>query len=165
MRKQRVLAVFIRAVSMVSCMQLVSVAEARPYGKAGCGLGSLLISPSGNQTSAATTNATGYQTFAITSGTSNCVPGRKAAAMLEQERFITANLMSLSKEIAQGEGETLASFAGLLGCEESIYGSVASRLQASYATIFAAPGAISVLDTAKAELRDDVDLAASCRWL
>ena len=87
---------------------------------AGCGLGTFVFKENDKmQVLAATTNGTsGSQTFGITTGTSNCKPG-KDAATAEQRVFIEANLASLEKEAAQGQGEHLMAFASLLGCEQS----------------------------------------------
>lgn len=137
----------------------------RKYGMAGCGLGSILIKPSGSQSSAATTNGVmGNQTLAITSGTSNCTPSAGEAA-LKQEEFFVANFAALSKEIAQGSGESLTAFAGTLGCEQSHTAAVAAALKDNYDAIFAKPGAIAAFDAATDSLRDDGDIKSHCSFL
>jgi len=89
------------------------------YGLAGCGLGSILIKKDTMpmQVIAATLNATGYQMFAITTGTSNCKPSNKTYA-LEQKAFLKANFASIQREAARGEGDSLYAFAELLGCSD-----------------------------------------------
>jgi len=139
---------------------------AKPYGMAGCGLGSLVIEPSGSQTSASTTNGTAYnQLFGISSGTSNCKTSAELAVIQKQEDFIATNLGTLSKEMAQGTGESLAAFSETLGCEQTSFGDVAAELKSNYHTIFKAPGAMAVLDTSKDILRSNPELQSRCQYL
>lgn len=135
----------------------------RAYGMAGCGLGSLVFKPGGGQSSAATTNGSFYsQLFGITSGTSNCISSAEAAQISKQEEFIVANLGTLSKEIAQGAGNTLATLSTTLGCNDSVYPQFADHLQNGYSDIFAAPGAIAVLSATKQHLSANKLLKANC---
>ncbi|MCX6127262.1 MAG: DUF3015 family protein [Proteobacteria bacterium] len=135
------------------------------YGMAGCGLGSLVIAPSGNQSSAASTNGTGYQPSGITSGTSNCKNEAGLAIQMKQEDFIATNLHSLSKEMSQGTGESLAAFTETLGCSQGAFASVASQLKANHGVIFKAPGAMAVLDSTKDVLKSDPLTNAQCLYL
>lgn len=138
----------------------------RLYGRAGCGLGSMLFKPSGNQSSAWTSNSSsGNQTFGITSGTSNCVPTNRTIKAVAQEQFITTNLAMLAKDMARGEGETLVAFTNVLGCPNQDFPAVAAQLKGSYSEIFAAPGALAVLDASKDHLLDDPALAHVCAYL
>ncbi|MES2964145.1 MAG: DUF3015 family protein [Bdellovibrionota bacterium] len=104
------------------------------YGLAGCGLGSIVFGPKPGmiQIVAATVNGTGVQTFGITTGTSNCdIPGmgHQAAAFIEVNREI------VSKDAARGQGETVASLASILNCQdEAAFG---QNLQTNYESIFA----------------------------
>ncbi len=88
------------------------------YGEAGCGLGSIVFGnqPGYIQIVAATLNGTGGQTFAITTGTSNCAP---AAQGLAAALFIKSNGETLRKDIARGQGETVDSLALILNCQDS----------------------------------------------
>lgn len=88
------------------------------YGVAGCGLGSIAFGPKSGpiQIVAATLNGIGGQTFAITTGTSNCdIPtmGHQAAVFVEVNREI------LAKDSARGQGETVEGLAALLHCSDS----------------------------------------------
>ena len=120
------------------CGAFVQTASAEGYGSAGCGLGSLLFEPSNDfvQIFAATTNGTSNtQTFGISSGTSNCdgagyQPGATAA-------YIQTNRSALAKEIARGEGATLAGLSEVAGCANGQQ--VGAKLQSSFTTIFAGP--------------------------
>src|SRR4051812_27182855 len=92
------------------------------YGMAGCGLGTFVFKENNKmQVLAATTNATGVQTFGITTGTSNCTAGDKTAELQRQQQFILANLSTLNKEMAEGSGDTLKAFAATLGCEQQAF--------------------------------------------
>ncbi|MDH5673328.1 MAG: DUF3015 domain-containing protein [Myxococcales bacterium] len=132
-----------------------SVALADGYGTAGCGLGSIFFgdSPGFVQVLAATTNgSSGNQTFAISSGTSNCqnTGGGEQSA----KAFIETNREALAKDIARGQGETISSLSTLAGCSDE--GAVGRTLQSNFKSIF--PNASvedqkvsqSVVDTLKA---------------
>jgi hypothetical protein len=86
----------------------------------GCGLGKLAwadykhqknIAP---QVMMATTNGTGMNTFAISSGTSGCTHDGQVMAEHKVNVFVAVNFDNLSQEIAQGRGEHLASLATLM---------------------------------------------------
>jgi len=118
------------------------------------------------QVIAATFNASsGSQTFGITTGTSNCADGKTSAAVMKQQDFIANNLAPLSKEMAQGNGDTLTAFTETLGCDASIGSAVKENLQKSHVKIFSSPGAIAVLESAKAELRSHPSIAQGCSWI
>ncbi len=122
-----------------SALVLASSGNARAdgYAAAGCGLGSMIITQDGFvQIFAATTNGTSYnQTFAISSGTSNCdakTVKRSVASYSE------ANRETLAREAARGEGETVTALSKLAECKDAA--SVGAALQASYAEIFPSAG-------------------------
>jgi hypothetical protein len=106
-----------------------AAAHSGGYKSAGCGLGSMVITDDGfMQIFAATTNGIGGQTFAITSGTSNCTgAGGIAKADAAQEMYVSSNLDALSQEMAQGSGEHLSALATLFGCSNNAAFSAAVR--------------------------------------
>ena len=64
----------------------------------------------------ATTNGTfGSQTFGISSGTSGCTNDGKIMGDSKTVMFAELNFNNLSQEMAQGQGEHLASLASLMG--------------------------------------------------
>jgi len=137
-----------------------------PYGMAGCGLGSLVFGPENGQVSAATTNGTAFnQGFGISFGTSNCIDPTKTAALEAQQQFIADNYSTLSREMAQGDGETLRAFAGAMGCNNQSYSTFATQMQTSYARIFAAPGALAALDIVHDEVKANAPLAQQCDFV
>jgi hypothetical protein len=112
---------------------LVEDASGQGYGMAGCGLGSILFGPQdgGIQIVAATFNGTSAnQTFAITSGTSNCMPGGSHRA----ELFIQVNKEALAKDISRGRGETVDNLASILGCSDPR--ALGTQLQSHFSQIF-----------------------------
>ncbi len=121
------------------------------YGMAGCGLGNYVMNEDSIvQIFAVTTNNTGYQTLGMTSGTSNCKASDQSYA-IEQRVFIDANLVSLKREAASGEGETLTAFAGLLGCDTEEFNQVS---KSNYSMIYSGAEADTILKSYKAVLND-----------
>lgn len=138
----------------------------RRYGMAGCGLGSVVMGRSGSQVSAATTNNTfNSQMFGITTGTSNCVPDRKRSADVQQENFMFNNYATLSREMAQGNGTTLAGLAEVLGCSSETKAEFNNFAQENHKQVFAAPGAIAALNTFKESLSKNETLARNCGFV
>jgi len=110
-------------------------AHAGGYGSAGCGLGSILFGdkPGLVQVLAATTNGLfANQTFAISTGTSNC--SNTGGGVASTKAFIQANREAVSKDVARGSGETIASLSSLAGCSDQA--AVAATLQKEFKTIF-----------------------------
>lgn len=142
------------------------VASAANYGMAGCGLGSLVFDSEGSQISAGTTNALGYnQGFAISSGTSNCVDANGAAQISAQEKFFAANLKTLSRELAQGDGEYVRALARTMGCSDAVHGAFGAEMQKQYSYIFSAPGAMSMLGRVRSTIHSSKDLNGSCNTI
>ena len=143
MRKQILLAITLSLMGVSSLAGSNARAEdvqtnptsQRPYGTAGCGLGSMLFhdKPGIVQVLAATTNGTfGTQTFGITTGTSNCEDTKSSSAAAKA--FIQANREAVSKDIARGSGETISSLSTLAGCSDS--NAVGATLQREFKSIF-----------------------------
>jgi len=135
----------------------------KPYGAAGCGLGSLAMGKGGSQILAATTNGTSYsQIFGITSGTSNCTDDGTVKVAKRVPMFVETNRVSLASDIARGSGETVASLSEMVGCKNS--GQFATTLQRNYKTIFPSEAveneavAKSILNVVKT----DSELAGTC---
>ena len=110
-----------------------SQAMAANYGEAGCGLGSIVFGdkPGFSQIFAATTNGTGGQTFAMSTGTSNC----KNAFSVSAATFIESNKMALTKDIARGNGETLTALAEIYNVKN--VEAMSTTLKSSYDSVFA----------------------------
>jgi hypothetical protein len=106
----------------------------------------------------------GNQTFAITSGTSECAGMKATLAQQEQQLFVENNFNGLAKEMAVGEGEYLNTLAGLLGCPAEQASNFAAFTKESYSTIFPSDhtGPQEMLITLKQELSKRPELSPSC---
>ncbi|MEK7691730.1 MAG: DUF3015 family protein, partial [Bdellovibrionota bacterium] len=78
------------------------------------------------------------------------------------ERYIAANLATLSKEMAQGAGETIDGLGTLIGCSQNALPRFRETTQDSYAEIFSAPGAGAVLDVIREKVAVDSQLNSEC---
>lgn len=137
----------------------------RPYGLAGCGLGSMVMGKGGSQILAATTNATFYsQMFGITFNTSNCVDDQSAEMAGRLDQFVGANKVALAGDIARGGGETVQTISMMLGCEGRA-SQMGAALQRNFSTIFPshhAPANV-VTDAIITTVIQDAELSASCK--
>ena len=114
--------VLVLSAAVLFGMQAGLAMAANPDTGPGCGLGKLAwgdyahqknIAP---QVMMATTNGTfGSGTFGISSGTSGCTNDGKVMAEQKTTLFAELNFENLSQEMAQGQGEHLASLATLMG--------------------------------------------------
>jgi len=108
----------------------------------GCGLGTVLWAGKADnsimsQASQATTNATsGNQTFGITSGTLECGTPAKFVSNDRLNHFVRFNMDNLAKDIAQGHGESLDTFAELLQVPVEQRPAFNARLQQNFDKIF-----------------------------
>jgi hypothetical protein len=114
--------VLLLSVAVLFGMQAGLAMAANPDTGPGCGLGKLAWSDYSEQKSIApqvlmaTTNGTfGSQTFGISTGTSGCTNDGKVMAEQKTTMFAQLNFENLSQEMAQGQGEHLASLATLMG--------------------------------------------------
>ncbi len=143
-----------------------SAIAASGYADAGCGLGSIVFGnePGAVQVLAVTTNATGMQTFGITTGTSNCNPAGLVQLDKEREVFAQQNYSTLVKEMAMGEGENLDTLAGLYGCSQDSHGAFGSLVQENFANIVKSDSTTSqeMLSSLNSELAGHAVLSQSC---
>ncbi len=160
--------VFVTAGSFVQAQTKKAAAApakfSRPYGMAGCGLGSQLFEKNSGQVFAATTNGSSYTNlFGITSGTSNCEDGPNTEVASRLDRFIVANKVALNIDIARGQGETLASMTTLMGCS-SASPQVGQALKANYNSIFTdvSVPANAITDSIIDTLLKDKEIAGQC---
>jgi hypothetical protein len=126
------------------------------HSNTGCGLGSLLWENRADnsmlfQAFQATTNGTsGSQTFGITSGTSNCQQPSKFVSSEKLINFVQANMDNLAKDMAMGKGETLDTFAELLGVAPEQTAGFNAKMQSNFAKIFTSDAVVvaNVIDNA-----------------
>jgi hypothetical protein len=129
-------------------------AAGQAHQNVGCGLGTLLFKNNADnstilQTFQATTNGIyGNQTFGVTTGTSDCVQPKNFVSNQQLNEFMVANMDNLARDIAQGRGETLDTFAELMGVPTEKRPEFYSQLQSGFTRIFTAPGVqmASVMD-------------------
>lgn len=114
--------VIMLSVAVLFGMQAGLALAANPDTGPGCGLGKLAFGDYGHQKNIApqvlmaTTNGTfGSTTFGISTGTSGCTNDGKVWTEHKTTMFAELNFENLSQEMAQGQGEHLASLATLMG--------------------------------------------------
>ena len=137
----RTLKPLLAVIALLATATATAAPKGGKYGTAGCGLGSLAFGnqPGGIQVLAATTNGTsGNQTFGITSGTSNCVPG---AFAMGTKDFVEANREIVAKDISRGQGEAIGALTQINACADS--SAVGTALQRNFREIFPSEDASS----------------------
>jgi hypothetical protein len=146
MKKQLLFAAMLIACSPIAAHAAAGTMESGP----GCGLGAMMWADSAakkhilQQAMIATTNGTGMQTFAITSGTSGCT---NDGVIVQKERvnvFAGINFDSLSQEMAQGSGEHLSSLATLMGVPVELQPQFFTLVQEHYDAILQVQNATPV---------------------
>lgn len=86
---------------------------------------------------AATTNGCfGNQTFGISSGTAGCKRSGAIQADARLNMFAGANIDKLANDMAQGEGESLATLATLLGVSDADKPAFFSLTKQNFGTLF-----------------------------
>ncbi|MES2616215.1 MAG: DUF3015 family protein [Bdellovibrionota bacterium] len=153
---------FVANTAMAATKQKASYEQ--PWGMAGCGFASLFIDDKGQlpQMGASVLNiflSEYTNSFAISSGTSNCVENRAGVAQNEQKAFITVNLASLSKEAAQGDGEHISALAEVFGCPQDEF---AKLSQTHYSNIYGTNEPTAVFQNYLKEVNANENLAKSC---
>lgn len=135
--------------------------SAIPYGMAGCGLGTLVFQEKDlvSQIMVSSTNNTGYQSFAVTTGTSNCVDNPSEWAMAEQRVFLAANFHELSKQAARGQGAHLEAFSETFGCPA---GGFSDFTRQHFSRLFTHKDAHVVVENYHQQLAADPEFKASC---
>jgi hypothetical protein len=133
--------VLMLSVAVLFGMQAGLAMATNPDTGPGCGLGKLLWSDYKHQKNIApqvmmvTTNGTGMNTFAISSGTSGCTNDGKVMAEYKATVFMASNFENLSQEMAQGRGEHLASLASLMDVPANYQGEFFAMTQSQYADL------------------------------
>ena len=122
-----------------------ALAAGNPDTGPGCGLGKIAWQNYphqkviGIQTMEATTNGLmGNQTFGISSGTSGCTNDGKFWAQEKVNVFAALNFENLAQDMAQGQGEHLASLATLMGIPADQQPAFFAMTQEKYASLVTA---------------------------
>ena len=107
-------------------------------GGVGCGWGSMIFEGQtgvGPNVLAATTNGTlGNQTFGITSGTAGC--DQNPTVSIAAVDFLDNNMEKIAKDMATGQGESLDTFANLIGIADQDKDAFFSLTHTNFSTIF-----------------------------
>ena len=134
--------VLLLSVAVLFGMQAGLAMAANPDTGPGCGLGKLAWSDYKGQKEIApqvlmaTTNGTfGSQTFGISTGTSGCSNDGKIMSEHKTTMFAQLNFESLSQEMAQGQGEHLASLATLMGVQAEHQAAFFAMTQERYTSL------------------------------
>ncbi|MFI3246096.1 MAG: DUF3015 domain-containing protein [Ferrimonas sp.] len=107
---------------------------------AGCGIGSMIFAGQSGKVFkvlAATTNGIfGNQTIGITFGTLGCNGNGPVTSSQRLVLFIDGNMDNLARDIAKGEGETLATLAEVWGIEDADKAAFNQFTQDNFAQVF-----------------------------
>lgn len=109
------------------------------YGTAGCGLGSMVFAKQKGivQIFAGTTNNIIVpQSFAISTGTSNCDAGSQSRRTASVETFVAANRTAFERDVTRGSGDTIAAVGELVGCPNTA--GLGQELQGQFGYLFPA---------------------------
>ena len=153
-----------KKIILATSILLASAASFAAANNVGCGLGTVVMggqSGPAPQVLAVTTNGTsGSQTFGISSGTSGCsqdgvVPANKIAMS-----FIEGNQARLAREMAAGQGDTVAGLASVLQVADADAAAFSQTLKNNYGKIFvrADMTGVDVLSNIKQVLASDAAL-------
>ena len=134
--------VIMLSVAVLFGMQAGLAMAANPDTGPGCGLGKLAWGDYSHQKNIApqvlmaTTNGTfGSQTFGISFGTSGCTNDGKVMSEHKTTMFAQLNFENLSQEMAQGQGEHLASLATLMGVPAEQHAAFFTMTQERYTSL------------------------------
>jgi Protein of unknown function (DUF3015) len=126
--------------ALIGGLALIPAGRALADPDIGCGIGTQLWE--GNRgvlpkVLGATTNGMLGQSFGISFGTIGCHQGGTVTADARLYPFAGGNMDRLAEDMARGQGETLATFAHLLGIAESDRPAFYSFTKAHFAELFA----------------------------
>lgn len=105
--------------------------------------------------------------WAMSSGTSNCIPPQSADELAHMERqvYLEANLTAISKEASRGEGEHLRTLSGLYGCNDGMSKIIfAKKTQEKYATLFDSDDSERIVDSLSNLVKNDDILDKQCNY-
>jgi hypothetical protein len=112
----------------------------------GCGIGTKFMAGKSGLVShvlASCTNAYTLQSVSLTFNMFGCDGSGKVTADAELRKFAATNLDQLARDMARGEGETLAAFAHLLQVPAEQQGAFGAFTQAHFVDLFPSDGVTS----------------------
>jgi hypothetical protein len=119
----------------------LAAATGNPDTGPGCGLGKIAWQnyphqkTIGVQVMQASTNGTGMNTFAISSGTSGCTNDGQVWTSEKTNVFVAINFNNITQDMAQGHGEHLTSLATLMGIPADQQSAFFAMTQERYTTL------------------------------
>ena len=130
----------------------------------GCGMG-YEIAPKQSLVSSSTrslVNATFSNSIAMTLGTSGCAKHSIVKNDAKGIHFAEANMNVLALEMARGNGEFVAGFASVYGCNNTE--AFGSMVQSNYETVLpsANTSGVELYNNVKAQIKNNATLSASC---
>lgn len=152
--------------AMVTSLALTSQSAISAESGAGCGIGKKVMegeSGTGAHIGAWFLNhALLPQSSSISSGILGCDTSQQVNNDQQKEKFVASNINNLSVDMAQGEGEHLATLASLMGVAEGDQAKFFELTQKSYSSIFSTPktDANMMLSALNHEMTLNPDLAA-----
>jgi hypothetical protein len=131
----------------------------------GCGVGTQAMKGRkgiGPHLAGSFTNAITFQSISITFGTMGCNARDEVTADAELRKFAAGNFDRLLRDMANGEGETLAAFSLLLGVPEREQSGFFAFAQSHFAELFPTPSttAAEMLGSLERLLAQESRLAA-----
>lgn len=151
---------------LVLTILLASISVAQADSSTGCGLGSLIWKKNSVISAlfrSTTNHSFSSQLFGITTGTSGCSQHSIVKRDMYPVYYAEANLPELRYEMAQGQGEYVATFAQVLGCSDKAQVEFVTWAQGNYTQLFSNEKATSqdFLKGLGSELRK-TSFASSC---
>jgi hypothetical protein len=131
-------------IAVILCLMMVSVASANTVRQdCGCGLGGMAIGDREgllwNLLGTFLNGLCGNQTFAMSSGTSDCGRPETLAMLDKLNIFVADNMDVLAVDIAQGNGESLDALAEIAAIPEAKRSVFYSSLQSNFSRIYPNP--------------------------
>lgn len=147
---------------VIAAFSFSALAFNKPYGMGGCGLGSMVFSDKKDdktsQILAVTTNGFASNTFAISTGTSNCVTATDRTAKIKN--FIEANYDSLLTDMAKGQGDSVATLSNFYGCQSDMF---ATAVKSNYEKVTPKnENAVQMMVNINNVISDSASLRANC---
>lgn len=155
-----------KKIILATSILLASAASFAAANNVGCGLGTVVMGGQQGpapQVLAVTTNGTsGSQTFGISSGTSGCSQDGVVPTNKISMSYIEGNQSRLARDMAAGQGDTVAGLAKVLQVADADAAVFSSVLKDNYSKIFVRADVTSmdVLTNIKQVLANDATLKA-----
>lgn len=149
---------------IIALVALASSAAFSADTSSGCGMG-YEVAPNQSLVSSSTrsiVNATFSSSIAMTLGTSGCARHSIVKNEAKGIHFAEANMNQLAVEMARGNGEFVAGFATVFGCQDaSAFGSM---VQSKYESVLpsANTSGVELFNNVKSEIKNNASLSATC---